>query len=278
MNTSESVTAGEENDTSRFLLEQRFPPGFILDRPYGTKRTETLLLHFRSAAVVRIGDQEVQAPASSCLFVTPGTGYRITTESKKALGFDGVYLPRELSTQPHALGLPVDRLFKPVRADFIPFMVNAMRQEEKGEQPHTKEIILHTLATLLLLLSRHTVLTPGAGGKCKREELLLRFQRLREAVVEQPELTWTVEGMAEQVHMSRSRFSSTFSELFGETPQDFLIHTRLRHAIILITNTSLSMSEIAEESGFQSPYYFSRMFAKRIGCPPSKYAERFTIP
>jgi AraC-like DNA-binding protein len=278
METSEIIPPDMEHDRSRYLLEQRFPNGFILDRPYGSKQTETLLLHFRNSAAVRIGDQESQATPSSCLFLTPGTGYRITTVAEKSLVFDGVYLPRELSPQAQALGLPVDRVFKPVRTDFIPFMVNAMRLEEEGGQPNAGEIILHTLSTLLLLLSRHTALAPDPGGKGKREELLLRFQLLREKVVNQPGQAWTVEGMAEQVHMSRSRFSSTFSEVFDEPPRDFLIHTRLRHAIVLITNTSLSMSEIAEESGFQSPYYFSRIFAKRIGCPPSKYAERFMIP
>ena len=88
---------------------------------------------------------------------------------------------------------------------------------------------------------------------------------------------WTVEEMAALMNLSRSRFSTIFTKHIGEAPRDYLINARLRHAIILLTNSSVNVAEAADQSGFQSPYYFSRIFHKRVGCAPSQYKDRFVI-
>lgn len=269
-----------ETDTASppFLMEQRFPPHFVLDRPYGSRRVEVLFLHFREPASVQIDRHRVKAPGFSCLFLTPGCGYRITSEGKKGLCFDALHIPGDLTPQPVTLGLPTNQVFQPVRTDFIPFMINAMRHEMESKATYSENLVQHSLAQMMYLLARYSNTGSNRRGEERDSDQLAKFQRLREAIIQRPEHLWTVDSMAADAGLSRSRFSSIFSELFGESPRDFLIHTRLRHAIVLITNTSLPLSEVAEQSGFQSPYYFSRIFNKRIGCPPSKYADRFQIP
>ncbi|MNP54582.1 HTH-type transcriptional activator Btr [compost metagenome] len=65
--------------------------------------------------------------------------------------------------------------------------------------------------------------------------------------------------------------STTFRKLTGQTIVE--VHTKLRinKAIDLMRNTSLNVSEISDRLGYNNPYYFSRVFKKVMGEPPSSY-------
>ena len=48
---------------------------------------------------------------------------------------------------------------------------------------------------------------------------------------------------------------------------------RVNHAEWLLTNRHTTVAEAAEQAGFRSIHYFSRLFHRRVGCPPSRYYE-----
>ena len=49
--------------------------------------------------------------------------------------------------------------------------------------------------------------------------------------------------------------------------------TRLQRACELLRQGTLNVSEVAYATGFASPDYFSRIFSREMGVPPSKYKE-----
>jgi two-component system response regulator YesN len=51
----------------------------------------------------------------------------------------------------------------------------------------------------------------------------------------------------------------------------YVLHLRLMHAVNLIENTDLAVSEIADASGFYDVAYFSSYFKKHFGITPTKY-------
>jgi AraC-like DNA-binding protein len=83
--------------------------------------------------------------------------------------------------------------------------------------------------------------------------------------------------VARQAGLSPAHFSRLFRRVTGQTFQDYLIFLRLSHARQLLLEGSLSIAEVARESGFQDPYYFSRLFHRRVGCSPREY-QRGTWP
>lgn len=86
-----------------------------------------------------------------------------------------------------------------------------------------------------------------------------------------PGHAWTVEGLAHEVGMSRSRFAERFSELVGQGPLTYLTEWRLQKALSRLSGTEASIKEIARESGYRSPAAFTRAFAQRFGAPPTDY-------
>jgi AraC-like DNA-binding protein len=57
------------------------------------------------------------------------------------------------------------------------------------------------------------------------------------------------------------------------SPQDFVIHTKLKHAKNLLIIGELSIKEVAYQSGFSNPKYFSTSFKKFYGTTPSAFID-----
>lgn len=83
----------------------------------------------------------------------------------------------------------------------------------------------------------------------------------------------TVEQLAEQEHLSISRFRTLFKLRTGLSPMDYLIVLRMNRARQLIAQTDLPVGEIAGEVGYEDQMYFSRLFKKKVGLTPSEYRQ-----
>jgi AraC-like DNA-binding protein len=77
--------------------------------------------------------------------------------------------------------------------------------------------------------------------------------------------------LAEIALASESRFIRRFREATGRTPGRYVQDRRLRRASELLVSTDQSIDQIAELCGFANRYYFTRVFAQRMGCPPARY-------
>ena len=77
--------------------------------------------------------------------------------------------------------------------------------------------------------------------------------------------------MASHAKLSESHFSRLFKEQTGHSPIDYFIYLKMQHACSMLTLTQLSVKEISEAMGYNDAYYFSRLFKKFIGIPPSEY-------
>lgn len=72
--------------------------------------------------------------------------------------------------------------------------------------------------------------------------------------------------------LSPNHFRLLFRRQTGETVQGMLARLRLRRARYLVVETTRSMKEVAAESGYDDPLYFSQHYRRFWGRPPS--AER----
>ncbi|MBW2229036.1 MAG: helix-turn-helix transcriptional regulator [Deltaproteobacteria bacterium] len=77
--------------------------------------------------------------------------------------------------------------------------------------------------------------------------------------------------LAEIALASESRFIRRFREATGRTPGRYVQDRRLRRAAELLVSTDQTIDHIAESCGFANRYYFTRVFAQRMGCPPARY-------
>ena len=74
--------------------------------------------------------------------------------------------------------------------------------------------------------------------------------------------------------MSVERFIRAFREHTGQTPAVHVLRTRVRLAGEALALTDKTIDQIAVEFGFPNRHYFSRMFARQVGCGPGEFRAR----
>lgn len=80
-----------------------------------------------------------------------------------------------------------------------------------------------------------------------------------------------VQDVLKAVPQSRRRLENRFKRLLGRTPHDEIVRVQLNRVKMLLTETDLSLAQIAEKAGFEHVEYLSVVFKKEIGLPPSQY-------
>ena len=80
-----------------------------------------------------------------------------------------------------------------------------------------------------------------------------------------PEHQWSVESLASEIGMSRSRFANRFQSLIGMGPMSYLADWRLQKALTLLSDSKNTVQQIATTSGYKSPAAFTRAFADKFG-------------
>lgn len=70
--------------------------------------------------------------------------------------------------------------------------------------------------------------------------------------------------------LSYRRLSHLFKEATGMTPHQFFLDKQMKLAVKLL-ESGASVTDVAAQLGFDSPYYFSRLFRIKVGCAPSNF-------
>ena len=83
----------------------------------------------------------------------------------------------------------------------------------------------------------------------------------------------TLEQLAEKACLSKNQFTRVFSDIYGTTPIDYLIHLRVRKAAALL-QSDLQITEIAFMVGFSDSSHFSKVFSKIMGKSPRDFRGR----
>ncbi|MDX9753171.1 MAG: AraC family transcriptional regulator [bacterium] len=86
-----------------------------------------------------------------------------------------------------------------------------------------------------------------------------------------------MQELAESLGVSYSWFRWAFKTYTGFPPHQYLLEMRMERAKFLLSYTKESIKEISNELGFDSPYYFSRLFKKKNGKNPSDWRKHAKI-
>jgi AraC family L-rhamnose operon regulatory protein RhaS len=84
---------------------------------------------------------------------------------------------------------------------------------------------------------------------------------------------WTVDDMAAECGLARTRFAHYCKKLTNLPPLDYLTQIRIRTAADLLRTTEIPILEIASKCGYQSARYFSAKFRAHMACSPSAYRK-----
>ncbi|RLD61726.1 MAG: DUF4242 domain-containing protein [Bacteroidetes bacterium] len=105
--------------------------------------------------------------------------------------------------------------------------------------------------------------------KSEEEDFLKEFIHVADRLWNDP--GFTVDLFNTKMGLSKSMMYRKTISLTGLSPNDFIKEYRLKKSLKLLVETQKNISEIAYDSGFSSPSYFSKCFQKRYGIVASNF-------
>lgn len=83
----------------------------------------------------------------------------------------------------------------------------------------------------------------------------------------------TLSDICERFHFGKSYISEQFKKCKGRSIMSYYLDLKLAEAKRLLREEDLTVMQISEKLGFESPEYFSRYFKKRVGHSPRDFRK-----
>jgi len=130
--------------------------------------------------------------------------------------------------------------------------------------------IVQTRKKLYACLNQNIYLIPG---ELTSNELDKKFmQKIIDFIMSNiTKDTLDVDEIANYVGMSRSNLYRKIKALTGKSIVEFIKMVKLKQAVKLLETRKFSIAEIAYQTGFNSPAYFTKCFREYYGKTPSEY-------
>lgn len=82
--------------------------------------------------------------------------------------------------------------------------------------------------------------------------------------------------LSNEICVSRPQLYRKIVDLTGRPPNMFMRDIRMEKALALLKQKSGNVAEIAFETGFNSPSYFTKCFTEKFGCTPTNFAKNYS--
>ena len=230
-------------------------------------RPDYYLLYVTKGKIVAdIGGDEIEASPGDVIIYYPNERHRILyyREYKAEnfwIHFTGYAVPEILSQ----CGFGKSGVYSGEESRLAEetFMQIMLAMKLKQDKLHINVLFMQLME--MLSGSRKKAIPDSASSRVLRAIMQLSWER------RSPK---KIPYYAAMCGMSASRFAVVFREATGKTPTEFLEDKRMEDAKELLEKSPLIVSEIASSVGYNDALYFSRIFSRHFGMPPTEYRKR----
>lgn len=146
---------------------------------------------------------------------------------------------------------------------------------ETAREPGASPVVLEKLTDLLIFfMLRHLALHDRQAYGLFVLARDPAMAGLLQAILAEPALPWSMQDMADRLHMSKATFHRRFTLQSGTTPAQLLQLLRMRVAHRFLSQ-GMGIPDTAERVGYQSQAAFSRVFLRSEGVAPSAVRKRY---
>lgn len=143
--------------------------------------------------------------------------------------------------------------------------IDALNSQSEWRDLHVTAAILRWLAEL------QEVLRPIVGPAENSPKTVDKVLEAQDWIRQRLNQNISIAAWASACGLNPDYFSRLFKAHTGHTPKGWLIETRLQRAVRLLSGSKRTVEEVAEQSGFNCPFYLSRSFKRRFGISPANY-------
>lgn len=144
---------------------------------------------------------------------------------------------------------------------------------ENGRTDHVLELS-HELAQILLRMVSLPVIPAERRNIHRTDDTRdIILEKINTVVRENLNKQITIADLAEEMGYSVSYLRAIFRDRLGVSLGKYIRESRLSRAAQLLQSKKLSVTEVAEETGFDSLFAFSRAFKNAYGVSPKAYSK-----
>ncbi len=170
--------------------------------------------------------------------------------------------------------------FPPSEWEQCLFLISSLKQEFGRLNENSRPMVLLYSISLLLLYCRtrkqaeqnvwkapETDHYRAATGQYQKIHEIAQYLQNNSGSGE------SLDALAKRFYLSKSYLTRIFKAVTGFTINEYQNMARIKKALLLLSQTSLSVSEIAEQTGFATSSYFIRTFKNITGVTPLAYRK-----
>lgn len=129
-----------------------------------------------------------------------------------------------------------------------------------------QEVLFQEVLQLLSLSIQGQLLSPARA--CAEQAAAFLRLHFREK--------FSAQELGEHLNFHPVYIARCMQKEYGCSPNEYLIRLRMEQAKLLLLQTSLPISRVAEDSGFNHAAYFTASFSKQEGMTPRMFRQRFS--
>lgn len=249
----------------------RHRKNFCIDKPYGSG--SWLMLVVKTPAHFRLKGKEIRTPAHSVIIFRPDTPQYYYPASNEYFDDWMFFHPDENDQKLMSdLNIPIDRPAEVFDSTELSAFIRNMCFEHYSANPYRKKAIDLYFQLLMFKLSER--LSSRQRSTEKPENIYSeKLMWIRKSIYRWPNRDYSIDDMAKEVSLSRSRFQHLYTETFGVSVNRDVITSRLNKAAELLRTTDLSVKDVGVNVGYSNTSYFVKLFGNFYNLTPLQFRQ-----
>lgn len=211
-----------------------------------------------------------QVVPGSMLIIRPGMWHRYKPDpntgwNEHYIGFKGDFCSTMFQEGFFQSGKPV--LYVGFQENLLKLFFEIIQHVKDEKTGHQQVCASSTILMLSLILS--VIRNQEFAGKTIERNIRKACLYFRENL----NSNVNIENLATELNVGYSYFRQMFRKYTGISPTQYHLSLRIQKAKDLLVSTDLSFKEIANDLGFESYFYFSRIFKDKTGNSPMEFRK-----
>ena len=146
-----------------------------------------------------------------------------------------------------------------------------LRMHEKPEMNYINDLRRRGILLEYLALAMESSAARKQKRAVKRAYTAEVYVQKAVSLIDMNYAAITVSDVVDYIGFTRSYFTTIFHKYTGLSPREYILQCRFRNGCRLLTETDLTVQQIAEQVGYEDYMAFSKAFRKKYGMSPTAY-------